>query len=194
MEPRTCDQCKQSFAPPNTGRPKRFCSPRCRLVNHRQAQKAKRGLSIPTEVSQQDRWVRHIRKRPVTVTGHAASVTSPSSWASLPEVLASKAGDGIGFVLGEGIGCIDLDDCFTTEGRLSPEAERILADVGSTWVEVSPSGRGLHVWGRLAEGPGRVRVFEGQKVETYSRARYMTITGDLWGGAPLQLGPLPTLS
>ena len=194
MDPK-CVQCRKPIELAATGRPRRYCSGRCRVVAYRARQrKGKGGLSVPYELTVLPRFVRHVHKRPVTVDGKQSSVTDPATWSSFDDATASKVGDGIGFVLGEGIGCIDLDDCFLPDGSLTVGAQKVLRLAGKTWVEVSPSGRGLHVWGHLPEGPGRVRVFEGQKVETYSRARYMTITGDLWGGTPLQLGPLPTLS
>lgn len=190
MATRECAQCKTRFDVPNTGRPKKFCSDRCRLVNHRQLQRAKRGLSVPSVLVEEPRWVRHIRKRPVTVEGRAASVTDPATWASLDAATASRVGDGVGFVVGGGVGCVDLDDALDSLGRVRPEAQALLDAAPNTWVEVSPSGRGLHVWGLLPEGPGRVLVVGGQQVEVYSRDRYLTVTGNRFADAPLQLADL----
>lgn len=177
MKTSPCAHCDQPFAVPNTGRPKKFCSVRCRVANHRRAKKAKGGLYVPDELAVADRWVRHKRKRPLTVEGRSASVTDPETWASLEDARESQVGDGLGFVTGEGIGCVDLDGVIDAKGVLHPSARWLLAQLPETWVEVSPSGRGLHVWGLLPEGRGRVLKFEGISVEVYSRGRYLTVTG-----------------
>lgn len=190
MEQGICQQCKKRFERANTGRPKRFCSDRCRLVNHRRMVRAKRGWKVPSELVEERRWVRRVGKRPVTVDGGAASVTDPTTWATLGAVLGSSRGDGIGFVLGAGLACVDLDGALDGEGNVTREAQRVLDLAPNTWVEVSPSGRGLHVWGFLPEGPGRVKSVGGQAVEIYSRARYMTVTGHPFEGSSMRLADL----
>ena len=74
------------------------------------------------------------------------------------EAMISSAGVGPGFVLnGDGIVCIDLDHCLT--GRvLEPWAADILAACPGTYIEVSPSGDGLHIWGRALDFDGGRRV------------------------------------
>lgn len=100
--------------------------------------------------------------------------------------MESTVGDGVGFMLGGGVGCIDLDHCLLPDGTLTWQAGRLLEACSATYVEVSPSGTGLHVFGLLPEGPGR-RV---AGVEVYSRARFMTVTARPWDGAPAVLGDL----
>lgn len=134
------------------------------------------------------RWVRRAAgKRPVTVSGVPASSTNPRTWSSLPEARASKAGVGLGFVLAaDGIACIDLDHCLSG-GRVAGWAQRVLDMVRGTYVEVSPSGDGLHVWGLATVGKGRRRRVEGGAVEVYDRGRYITVTGERFGGSPARL-------
>ena len=64
------------------------------------------------------------------------------------------------------------------DGRLSALAERVLDRNPGAYVEVSVSGRGLHVFGGLSEGPGR----RGAGVEVYSRARFIRVTGNVFRG------------
>ena len=45
------------------------------------------------------------------------------------------------------------------------------------WIEISPSGHGLHIWGYATPQPGFKREWHGQMVEFYSQGRYITITG-----------------
>jgi hypothetical protein len=92
---------------------------------------------------------------------------------------ARDCGRGVGFVLnGDGIACIDLDHCIV-DGRLTDLARGVLAAAAGAYVEVSPSGTGLHVWGLASVGKGVRR----DGVEVYDRGRYMTVTGRRWRGA-----------
>lgn len=166
----------------STGRPKRFCGQRCRKASNR-------SFGVPAELRQKRRWVRHLDKRPLTIGSHPASVTNPDTWASFDEAKASKAGNGLGFVLGAGIGCLDFDHVIGAKG-LHPSVRALLEELPSTWIEVSPSGDGLHVWGYLPEGGGRVFFKDGVKIERYSRGRYITVTGNRFEAAPLQLADL----
>lgn len=125
----------------------------------------------------------------MTVEGRAASSTNQSTWSPLRAVLESGAGDGFGFMLGGGIGCIDLDHCLTADGP-TDFAAAVLASCHATYVEVSPSGTGLHIFGLLAEGPGR----KVPGVEVYSRARFMTVTACPFEGAPAVLGDLSVVA
>jgi len=107
----------------------------------------------------------------------------------LKEAKESDAGVGIGFVLGNGIGCLDLDHCFT-DGKLAPWAAEIVEANRGTWIEVSRSGDGLHIFGLIEPAPGR-KIRDGQRnVEVYSRDRYIALTGKPFERAPLTLRPL----
>jgi primase-polymerase (primpol)-like protein len=135
-------------------------------------------------VQRNGRWT----KLPVQASGRAASSTDPRTWTSFDEAAAGPARR-IGFVLGAGIGCIDLDHCLI-DGRPNEATRDLLAMMPETWIEVSPSGDGLHVWGQLPEGAGRVSSFNGQSVEIYSAGRYITVTGNRWAGSPAVLADL----
>jgi len=135
------------------------------------------------------RWVRcSPTKVPLTVTGDAASSTDPATWSTYTKARRSTAGVGLGFVLGDGIGCIDLDDCLI-DGEPVPWARDILVSNPDTFVEVSRSGRGLHIFGLLPEQPGR-RIRDGRSIEVYSTSRYIAVTGNRHGTAPVTLAPL----
>lgn len=100
------------------------------------------------------------------------------------------AGVGLGFVLnGDGIVCLDLDHCLAA-GKPSQAAQRILARLPRTYVEVSPSGDGLHVWGRASVVGGRKLQRDGLQVEVYGRGRYIAMTGRPFHGAASVLADL----
>jgi primase-polymerase (primpol)-like protein len=113
----------------------------------------------------------------VTIAGAPASSTDPGTWSTHAEAEASSAGVGVGFVLnGDGIVCIDLDHC-VDNGRVSAAVAAFLASLPRTFVEASPSGTGLHVWGYGAVRRGRRIVRDGLNIEVYGTGRYITVTG-----------------
>lgn len=176
---RACERCGGALQLMRPGRVPRFCSTRCRVAAHR--------VSVPVELRERDRWVRWTpSKRPIRVDGSPASSTDPNTWSSYAQVRAHARK---GFVLGEGIGCFDLDHCLT-DGVISVEAQAFLDRCPATYVEISPSGDGLHVWGLLPEVPGVKKLVGGLSVERYSRQRYMTVTGKRWPGATSRLADL----
>lgn len=168
------------------------CSPACRKRASRAAKSAKNkaeSTPIPAELRSIGRWVRWTPRRrgdrmtkvPVMISGHAASSTDSATWASFEDVAASTAGAGFGFVLnGDGIYCVDLDGVLV-DGLLDPRAAALLESLDSFYVEVSPSGNGVHAWVRGGSPSGR-KVYtqdDGLKVEWYSDGRYITVTGDV---------------
>ncbi|OLT08688.1 hypothetical protein BJF77_12035 [Kocuria sp. CNJ-770] len=184
---RTCEHCGE---PINLRRAHaRTCSPRCRKALSRQKSAQQQ---IPACLRSVDRWVgweyRGRRgkpsKVPVDATGRSLDVTDTAGWNSFTAARATH-GEQVGFVLtgGDDISCIDLDDVLDEHGTPAAEVgELIAATSGVFYVEVSPSGRGLHVWHRGPAGPGSRRVENGLHVERYSRGRYITVTGNRFDG------------
>lgn len=174
---RQCAWCRESLALKNSHA--RFCSSKCRVCAHRDAQ---RRPSLPTEMRSIDRWVRWDRdirngkwaKVPFTIDAGQASSTNPGTWASYAAASASNRGIDLGFVLGDGIGCIDLDHCLI-DGQPNEPAAEFLARYPGSFIEVSPSGDGLHIWGLRDEQPGTRRMVDGLSVETYSAGRDITV-------------------
>lgn len=161
----------------------KYCSSNCRVRAHR----TERANSLPpVEMMGEPRWVRHFGKVPQQVNGRAASSTNPATWTTYAAASSSTHGDGVGFVLnGDGIACVDLDHCLNGR-RVEPWAAEILARCPRTYVEVSPSGTGLHVFGLATVGHGWRR---GQ-VEAYDRGRYMTVTGKRFSSFPRVLADI----
>ncbi len=120
------------------------------------------------------RWVRADGKRPITTTGRPASSTNPRTWSTYDEVRTSTAGDGFGVMLGDGLGCYDLDHVTDTQARefAATIPEPIL------FAERSMSGGGVHVFVQAPEAPGRRAVQLGVSIEKYTRARFIRTTLD----------------
>ena len=174
---RTCEHCSAPLKPWARA-DARFCSTRCRVAHHRAAQ-THAPRALPAELTSRPRWVNHIDKRPLcSRTGRWASVTDPSTWST--HAAASATGAPLGFVLGDGIGCIDLDGCLDEHGIPNEAARTLLAYYEGSYVEVSPSGRGLHIWGTAAPQRGFKRMWRGQRIEFYSQGRYITVTENVY--------------
>lgn len=121
-----------------------------------------------------------VTKVPIQLNGRNASSTNPATWAPYHAVRSSTVGDGFGWVLRAGIGCIDLDDCFSG-GRLKPWAAEILEKYRrrALLVERSLSGKGIHIFLRMKPGAGR-RIRDGRNIEVYppSSGRFIAMTLD----------------
>jgi primase-polymerase (primpol)-like protein len=150
---------------------------------------------VPSAMTRRPQWVRHTdRKVPLSVVGakvRPASSTDPDTWASYSAVSRSTAGVGVGFVLSymDRLVCIDLDHALL-DGQLRPWARRIIDGLPETYIEVSPSGTGLHIWGFGSLERGR-RIRRGESsVEVYDRGRYITVTRKPFENAPSKLADL----
>jgi putative DNA primase/helicase len=149
--------------------------------------------NIPEQLTERPQWVcwrleeRDGKKTKVPYTPgtlRRASTTDLMTWRTFSETLeAYESGeppyDGVGFVLSSADPyCgIDLDRCRKPEsGEIEPWAQEIIAKASEGYVEISPSGAGMHIIleGRVCEG--------GMKkgpIEIYSRDRFFTVTGDV---------------
>lgn len=105
-----------------------------------------------------------------------AGVGWRNTWGSFEKAVETAVGRGLGlgFVLTEDdpYTCVDLDGCVEQDGQVT-ETTRAILDMLSGWVELSPSGRGLHVWVRNEEPVNRRTT----GIEVYSHNRWMTVTG-----------------
>lgn len=156
------------------------CSPRCR-------KRRSRAADLPSELRARPRWVTHTEaKVPLTPDDRPASSTNPRTWSTFEQV---KDLPRQGFVLnGDGIVCVDLDHCLTG-GRVAEWAAAILDALPSTYVEVSVSGTGLHVFGHATVEDGR-RIRDHRCVEVYGSGRYIAVTGRRWRAAPTRLADI----
>lgn len=171
-----CRQCAGTFTAEGArGRTPIYCSTRCRVAAHRK----RHAQPFPPEMMGK-RWTRADGKRPVTPAGTPASSTNPSTWSEFTDV-QQGAGDGYGIMLGDGIGCYDLDNVVDADGSLLDAAAEVVAGIAEPiiFAERSVSGRGLHVFVKAVEAPGwRRPLVGGGAVERYTRARFIRVTGD----------------
>ena len=148
--------------------------------------------NIPGQLAERPQWVcwrlemrdSKPTKVPYTPgTERRASSTDLMTWRTFEDTLAAyEAGDppydGIGFVFSSAdpfVG-IDVDDCRDPEsGMIAPWAKKIIARVQEGYVEVSPSGTGVHI---IVCGTVRDGGMRKGPVEMYGRGRFFTVTGE----------------
>ena len=128
------------------------------------------------------------RKIPLTSAGYECSSTDPTTWCSADEALAAAPvlNCGVAFVFGE---CdpftfIDIDKCLQADGTWSQKAIEVCAQFAGAAIEVSQSGRGLHIF-TCGEVPAN---FSGRKyngLECYTKWRFVALTGTNMQGSVL---------
>ena len=145
--------------------------------------------NIPERLTERPQWVVwKLEKRdgkPTKVPHVAggvgrASSTDLMSWRTFEEAVQALEGgcyDGIGFCFcsADPFVGIDLDDCRDPEtGAVEEWAEEMISSVKEGYVEISPSGSGIHI---IVEGTVRGGGMRKGKLEMYGRDRFFTITG-----------------
>lgn len=121
-------------------------------------------------------------------TGEKASVADPSTFASFGETLQrlTPQYNGIGVLVANGLGAIDLDDAIDANGNPTPEAADIIRRM-DCYVEVSPSGRGyrllFNVRPELHFDSSLYYINNQQRhIEVYlsgATQKYVTVTGNV---------------
>ena len=111
-----------------------------------------------------------------------ADAHDPALWTDRATVAAVAAacgpGWGVGYVLTEAdpYWFLDIDNCLTPAGTWSPIAVELCQALAGAYVEVSQSGRGLHIIGSGAVPPhGTKNTPLG--LELYHKLRFVSLTG-----------------
>lgn len=147
--------------------------------------------NIPPEMKTINNWVcwryetRNRKKTKIPYnpkTGGMAKSNSPETWASYDDAVTAFSGgsyDGIGFEFGNSpfVG-IDIDHCIEG-GVVNKEGQKIIDDF-TGYVELSPSGAGVHIIVKadIADGKGRRKG----NIEIYPAGRFFTVTGNVIPG------------
>lgn len=135
----------------------------------------------------------------------AASSTDPATWGTFEQ--ASALGLPLGFVLtaNDPFFCLDIDGALQSDNTWSPLANELMAAFPGAAVEVSTSGKGLHIWG-TASAPAHKCKNIGLGIELYHKERFIAFgrpdaIGDAWQdfgphlqGVVAQYFPIVTLT
>ncbi len=151
--------------------------------------------NIPEQLTERPQWVNwrleerdgKMTKIPYTPgTERRASSTDLASWRTFSEALAAyRAGDpmlydGIGYMFCDACpySGVDLDGCRNPETGALEKWAQDLIDAASDegYVEVSPSGTGIHI---IVQGVVRGGAVKRGPIEMYSSKRFFTVTGQV---------------
>ena len=159
-------------------------------------------LQFPTALAERRQWIcwrlepssKRDRPNKTPYSPHAnrrASSIDPGTWGTLADAQSAYARfgyTGLGFVFtkDDDLVGVDIDHCRNKDtGALNETAAAIVAKA-ATYVEISPSGEGLHLFfrGKIPEG-GNKNSTTG--VEMYAFGRYFTMTGNKLENAPMDI-------
>jgi putative DNA primase/helicase len=149
--------------------------------------------NIPVWLSARPQWIvwkveargYDLSKVPYAVeTGTRVDATDLLGWSSFGnavEAYRSPGGfySGIGFCLAscDPFVAVDLDRCRNVQtGKIAPWARKLIERVPDAYLEVSPSGTGLHL---ILEAKLRAGGMRRGRLELYSRDRFIALTGVL---------------
>ena len=163
--------------------------------------------AVPQEMKDLPRWVLwklepnakgKLTKTPKTLDGYNAASDNPADWTTFDRVkhIAPTETSGIGFVFNnDGITGIDLDNAINPDGSIYPRFREIVETLKDTYIEISPSGKGLHIIIRCDEWVYTDTETGGQKKkhkdeegnehggEIYHTKHFFTVTGNRYGGS-----------
>jgi primase-polymerase (primpol)-like protein len=156
-------------------------------------------IAVPDTMAELDQWLCWRRenntKVPYAIDGRRASSTDPHTWCPFEEAIATwrrfprrYAGVGFVFTKNDRLAGIDIDNCLDAHGYVKEWAQKIVGHFAvDTYTEISPSGSGLKIFtrGTIPANVAQVRVGDGG-IEMYDHARYFTVTGHVFRGAPLE--------
>lgn len=145
---------------------------------------------IPEEMKALKRfigWRKEIRNKNVVklpfslIDGRGIGWNKPDRW--LDFEAAKDKNQSLGFALTEEedhIICVDLDQAIV-DGRLTAMAESIVEAFTGTYMELSQSGQGIHIFCKGTLLDNLIKPSEG--IEIYKSNRYIALTGDVGGGS-----------
>ena len=113
----------------------------------------------------------------------------PAHWTTYVAALAAAQAWGpqftVGFVItaNDDVFCVDVDGALQADGTWSLLSQQLVAALPGCMVEISQSGRGLHIWGRYPNPPPHRMKNIPLHIECYTELRFIAIgtnqTGDI---------------
>lgn len=147
-------------------------------------------------------WKRETRKGgPTKVaynpqSGRKAHVDRPQDFVDFQTAMKyADSYSGLGIRVSGKLGMIDLDHCFTEDKKLMPWAADVTAHCQNAYIEISPSGAGLHMAFLLPEGfiyDTDAYYIKKGNIEFYcenATNRFMTMTGNIYQDGDLSIEP-----
>jgi hypothetical protein len=115
------------------------------------------------------------------VTGAACDAHDPAHHTTHAQAVAAATARGpghcVGFVLTaqDDLVCLDIDGALQPDNTWSALALQMIQELPGCAIEVSQSGRGLHLWGRYPNPPEHKCKRTDLHVELYTKARFIAV-------------------
>ena len=166
--------------------------------------------AVPDEMKKRPNWVvvktwwnaekGKYNKRPVNCNsdkGEYAESDNPKTWTTFDNALKylkEKGGTTVAYALDgkDNISCIDLDRCYDENGQQTALTKEVLSKCGKTYVEMSVSGNGLHIFGKTS-GMDISTFSKDGDLEFYQRDHFIAMTGDGTGYSSLESFDTPEM-
>jgi hypothetical protein len=151
---------------------------------------------VPTELRQRSRWVgygvtRNGEPRPYWLPGggwHSRDLTDPSNWEGWYRA-KTVAPDNRGFILGDGIGCLFIDDCVHA-ATVHPDVLSAIRAM-NTYAEITADGHGVQVLVLSPPAHNETLNIDGHPATVASTsAHWVPLTGRRIAGTPLRCAAL----
>ena len=116
-------------------------------------------------------------KVPYSISGRKASITNLSTLSNYAEAVKTSSKVGIVFLPDQLLLGVDIDHCLENGEIVHADKEKILQFIkeANSYVEISPSGTGLHIILSLA-APLQLVAHRKGPFEAYTSGRYFTVT------------------
>ncbi|KAA0889933.1 DUF5906 domain-containing protein [Pusillimonas sp. ANT_WB101] len=132
------------------------------------------------------------------LTSRTLSVSSEAGWGTFDQAVAGHdifslvESGGLGFKMTgvQGLVGIDLDHCVDADGEIRPWAQEVI-DRAQSYTELSPSGKGLHIFVKATTEADWVNNAQGIEVYGGSGARFLTVTGHRISGTADDINRAP---
>jgi hypothetical protein len=125
-----------------------------------------------------------LKDAPVQIEqGSAEDVELLTSFDMAMTAMSRGRYDGVGFAFlpGDGLIGIDIDGGVDPDAKELTERARMIVEACQSFTELSPSGKGLHIYVR-----GKTETFKSNDigVEVFCGSQFFTVTGEQWPGTP----------
>lgn len=124
--------------------------------------------------------------------GSEADRKSLATFEACKRAFAGGGWEGIGFAFlpGDGLIGVDLDDAIDPETGEVNETALGIIEACASYAELSPSGKGLHIYLGGTTERHKVNAKGGVLgLEIFAGAQFFTVTGQRWSGTPEQVAP-----
>lgn len=120
-----------------------------------------------------------VTKLPISIDGKTASTSNPQTWSTYEEVIKISDDIGIVFPQDKTLLGIDIDHCLEGNEVVHEEKDKIIKFIkeAETYTEISPSGKGLHIYFMLLDSLELIANKKGC-FEAYTSGRYFTVTNN----------------